>query len=251
MIPVLFSFGAVTIYSFGFAVAIGILSAIFLMSRRLRRSSLFLPEMASDILLICAAAGFLGARIYYVIQHWALYTDRPWTAFAVWEGGLTFYGGVPSAVAALILFFRWKKKPVLEGLDLVATYVAWVQAFGRLGCFLNGCCFGKSCSLPWAVSFPQGPYGVHPAQLYEVGLLFLLFAGLSSLEQKKHLPGQVLAMYFAGYGILRFFVEIFRETEVQSVFLTVNQQISLGLILAGFSMNFWLKLNKREFNRGG
>jgi len=154
MKPTLLSLGSFHLYSFGVMVAAGVLLATWLLCRRARSSDFINSEQVVDLIFVIVVAGFVGGRSFYVIQNWKWYREVPLRILAFWEGGLIFYGGLLFAVLAVIGFTRMKKIPTFKFLDFMIPYVALAHAFGRIGCFLNGCCGGKICHLPWAVHFP-------------------------------------------------------------------------------------------------
>ena len=235
MKPILFSIGNFHLYSFGLMVALGVLVSIFLMERRAARFGFPSQEMILDFVFVAVASGFLGARIDYVFQNFSYYSQHPLEVFAFWEGGLIFYGGLVGSFSALIIFCRMKKVSFVKVLDFLLPYVALSHAFGRMGCFFNGCCGGKVCDLPWAVRFPGTEFSVHPTQLYEVALDLLLFVALSyyysrNQKQAQQNPGQTAILYFFGYGLLRFITEFFRAGNPSFGSFTYNQWFSIFLM---------------------
>jgi phosphatidylglycerol---prolipoprotein diacylglyceryl transferase len=230
MKPILFSFGPVHLFSYGLMIASGVLLSIYLMRRENRLHPIAPGETISDLVFVTLAGGVAGSRLYYVLQNWDWYGAHPLHIFAIWEGGLIFYGGVLAAGIAAALFMRKKNIPVIQGLDFLAPYVALSQAFGRIGCFLNGCCSGKFCDLPWAVSFPSGPEHVHPVQLYESFYLFGLFFLLQRLKRSF---GGIFALYLTAYAGGRFLIEYFREGNPAYAGFTYNQWISLAALVIG------------------
>jgi len=146
-----------TIRSFGVMMVIGFLAGFFLV-RRLGRNITSNPQLITNTTLYCLIAGVIGARVFYVVHHFGE-LQRPWVSmFAIWQGGLEFYGGVIFAVPVIILYTRHHKLPIRQFLDIIAICLMIGLAFGRLGCFLNGCCFGKPTGLPWAVRFPYDSF---------------------------------------------------------------------------------------------
>ena len=244
MRPVLFSIGPLPVYAFGFLVASGVLLSLVLMNRKARRTGFPPGDMAFDMVFVTVLAGFLGARLYYVLQNAGWYFRNPLQIFALWEGGLIFYGGQAGALLGIWIFFKAKKIAPLKGLDFILPYVALTQAFGRIGCFLNGCCMGKACDLPWAVRFPELPYPVHPAQLYEAVSDLGLFLFLNARYDKKRFDGEITALYFAGYALIRFAVEFLRADNPAWGVLTINQWVSVGVFVA--AAGFYIKGKKRE-----
>ena len=167
MKPVLLSLGPVHVYSFGVLVALGVLISLYGMVRDARESGILSRDAVYDLLFVTLLAGFAGGRLFYIVQNLEWYSRHPLDVFALWEGGLIFYGGLMGGLIGLAVFCRWKRVPYIAALDFMAPYLALSHAFGRVGCFLNGCCVGSACELPWAVHFPGDLISRHPAQLYE------------------------------------------------------------------------------------
>lgn len=234
MKPVLFSFGALHLYSYGLCIAVGVLVSVFLMQRRAQREGFPKPEDVLDISFTVLVWGLLGARLFYVLQNLSYYRAEPLKIFAVWEGGLIFYGGLAAACLGFLRALRKKKLPFWKSLDFLSPYVALAHAFGRIGCFLNGCCFGRGCDLPWAVRFPEVPYAVHPAQLYEAAYDVLLFAFLVKRRARARFDGEIGLLYFLLYGMGRYTVEFVREPGWMGMGLTLNQWVSVAVMTAAF-----------------
>lgn len=242
MRSILVEIGPVSIYSYGVMITLGVALSVFLMLRELRpvpdgagRSPEPLCNASTlyDLVFVTLGTGLAGARVYYVLQNWDSYRTELWKVFALWEGGLIFYGGLLASVMGLSVFLRLKKIPVLAGLDFLIPYVALSQAFGRVGCFLNGCCYGKFCPFPWAVSFPEGPEHVHPTQLYEAFFLAVLFFVLRDRYRKRRFPGQTFVFYLILYGLGRFLIEFFRAHNPAFWIFTWNQWISAAVVATG------------------
>ena len=235
MMPVVFSLGRLHLYSYGVSISAGVLLALLMMVRLSKVQGFPKSEQVFDMVFCSVFFGFLGARIYFVIQNIDFYIDRPGHVFAFWEGGLIFYGGLIDASLALIIFFSVKGIGVLKGFDFIAPYVAFCHAFGRIGCFLNGCCHGNVCDLPWAVTFPGEEVSRHPVQLYEAFLNLALFAALKMYYRKRKFDGQILAFYFGGYACIRWLMEVFRSENPAWAGMTYNQWISIfiAVVAAG------------------
>lgn len=244
MKPILFSLGPFHLFSYGLMIALGVIASLYLMQKENRVRPIGSKETVADLVFITLATGLAGSRIYYVLQNAAWYLEHPLKIFAVWEGGLIFYGGLIAAAPAVAFFFKRKKIPLSKGFDFLIPYGVLAQAFGRIGCFLNGCCAGKFCDLPWAVSFPNGPYPVHPVQLYEAIYLLILFWILTQIRKRQTIPGQIFPMYLVLYGIGRFSIEFFRDGNPVFLFLTYNQWLSLVAVLIGVVS--YLKVKKSQ-----
>ncbi len=233
MKPILFSIGNFHLYSFGLMIFIGLVLCLFLMERQSRRAGFPPGDMVFDLVFVVVFTGFLGGRLAHVLENLPLYLENPLQIFAVWEGGLTFYGGMITAFLGIILFARAKKISAWKIFDFLMPYVALTHAFGRLGCFLNGCCGGRVCDLPWAVRFPGEEFSVHPTQFYEAVWDTLLFLFLYRLQKQGKQPeGRVTLLYFFFYALGRFGVEFFRAGNPYFGPLTSYQWISLAVMTA-------------------
>jgi len=161
MYPKLFEipFVHLPVWSYGLMLVIGFLCAVALI-RRLSRDITADPELITSAALYALIAGLFGARLFYVIHYWDRFSSEPLSVFAIWRGGLELLGGVVLAVAVIILYLRRHKLPVRQYLDILAVGLLLALGFGRIGCFLRGCCYGKPTNLPWAVRFPYAsdPY---------------------------------------------------------------------------------------------
>lgn len=242
MHPILFSFGPLHVYSFGFMAALGVLVCLFLMTRAAKRFGFPKPQDVSDLVFVTVASGFFGGRLAYVFENFRGYLGHPLRIFAVWEGGLIFYGGVIGALLGLLLFMRLKKIPYFAGLDFLLPYTALTHAFGRIGCFLNGCCYGRRCDLPWAVRFPETGR-VHPTQLYEAAFNMALFVFLRNRYARRNFDGEVSGYYFMIYAAGRFVIEFFRAGNPGWGALTVNQWTSF--LIFGFGALIYAVNRKR------
>ncbi len=148
-----------TVKSYGFMLVIGFLSAVFII-RRLSKDITPNPDIITNAALYSLIAGVVGARIFYVVHYFERFRDNLLSVFAIWQGGLELLGGVILAITVLLLYMRYHKLPIRKYLDILAVGLMVALAFGRIGCFLNGCCFGKPSDVPWGVTFPYGsiPY---------------------------------------------------------------------------------------------
>ena len=231
MRPVLFELGPLTLYSYGLAVAAGFLLAAFLAARRARAVGIN-PALIQRIALLGLLAGLLGARAAYVFLHWEIYRADPMEILRLDHGGLVFYGGLAGGLLAGAAAASAAKLPLLATLDLFMPPLVLAHAIGRVGCFLNGCCYGAPTALPWGVVFPPELIYRHPTQLYEAAALVLIFLYLQRMERCSPPPGTILLTYGLLYGAWRFLAEFLRgDSPLVLAGLTAFQLASLPLAL--------------------
>lgn len=218
MDPVIVTFGSLSIRWYGLMAALGFITAIAIMQIN-RKYAKLTSDQISNICIIGMLSGVIGARIFYVLLKWNdYYKNHPADIIRIDQGGLVFYGGFILAVIALGYYIRKiARADVIRVLDVVAPALASAHALGRVGCFFNGCCFGKPCDQAWAVVYklgtePYRKYGstpLHPVQLYET-LLNIILAVILFVLVRKGKRGCAMALYILAYGILRFVDEFFR-----------------------------------------
>ena len=143
----------VTVPTFGFFAALGFLAGLIMARWRCKKVGLD-PNRITDFGVYALMAGLIGARIFYVLHFWDEFSARPIEVFAIWQGGLEIFGGVMLATAVMVLYFRRYKLPILRFLDVLAPALILGLAFGRGGCLMRGCCWGKQSDLPWSIRFP-------------------------------------------------------------------------------------------------
>ncbi len=187
-----------------------------------------------DILFLGVLGVILGGRLGYCLFYKPLYyAANPLEILAVWQGGMSFHGGMLGVIVAMVWFARSRQRPFLQVMDFVAPCVPVGLASGRIGNFINGELWGRVAdpSLPWAMVFPgAGGMARHPSQIYQFLLEgLLLFVLLWLYARKPRAEGQVGAVFLLGYGFFRFVAEYFREPDAH-----------LGLLSLGMSMGQWL-----------
>ena len=256
MHKIAFQLGGLAIHWYGVLVALGFLAGLWTASRRGLRDGVA-AEKVIDLGPWLMLGTIVGARTLYVISYWReQFADQPFREiFMVHHGGLVFYGGLIGASLAGIIYLRAKKLPLWKLADILAPSIALGHAIGRIGCLMNGCCYGRACELPWAIRFPadhethHAP--VHPTQIYESLLNFALYAALAWLFRRKKFDGQVFAAYLVCYALLRACVESFRgdyPVYYLGGMVTPAQLVSVGILAVGLLL-FW-KLPRRQDKRG-
>lgn len=250
MFPTLLKIGPLGLHSYGLMLALAFILGIWLVQRKAAGLGITKDQVA-DLGLLILAAAIAGSRIFYVATHWSDYRSVPLTALAVWDGGLTFYGGVMAALPASYLYVRAKKLPYWRLADLAAPAFALGLGLGRIGCFLSGCCFGKPSDLPWALRFPPHSFAgyvfdcpLHPTQLYESLFGFACFGLLIWLSRRKHFPGFLMCLFIGLYGAWRLVIDLWRyyeTTQIWALGLTNNQWISIIMIVSATVVGMSLK----------
>lgn len=233
MFPKLFSIGPVTLHSYGLMVAIGVLAAARYLTKNARRLGKSEDEMV-DLILVTVISGFVAARLLYVIYEFDYFEKNLLDVFAIWKGGLVFYGGLIGGVIGFLGFARIKKWPILKTLDLFTPATVLAQGFGRIGCFLNGCCYGKETHSFIGVTFPFSGVPLHPTQLYEAFFSFMLFGFLVWAYRRRNVTvGMTSFLYFTLQPLGRFLIDFLRNDTARFVLgLTSAQWTSAGLFVA-------------------
>jgi phosphatidylglycerol:prolipoprotein diacylglycerol transferase len=248
--PILFQHGTFAIHAYGVMMALAFLAGLWTATRRARRVSIP-AERIADVTLWLMVGAILGARIVYVTTYWKQeFADQPFTeVFMIQHGGLVYYGGLIGAVVAGMIAIHRLKLPLWKTADVFAPSIALGSVFGRIGCLLNGCCYGRTCDLPWAITFtnPQAaqysntPLGVplHPTQVYDALLNLLLYFFLAWLFRRKKFDGQIFATYLILYAVFRSCVEYFRGDypgDHIHAGLTSAQLVSVPIFIAGLAL---------------
>jgi len=228
MHPVLIKIGQFPVFSYGAMLAVAFLLCAFLAKKRAASFGMD-GDRILDLMVVFVISGVAGGRIMFVLLDMEYFRSRPLDIFKLWEGGLVWYGGLILAAICGIVFMRIKKMPVLKTADLIIPYVALGQAIGRIGCFLNGCCYGKPTTLPIGVVFNAESGAVLPTQLFESAAMFIVY-----LMLRKRVPsnGSTLFIYIMLYSAFRFFNEFLRGDNAAVIAgFTFSQVISILLFV--------------------
>ena len=248
----LFSIGKVVIHGYGLMIALGFLLCVVMAMYRAKKHKLE-TEAILDIALYGIIAGFLGAKLLYVIVEWKSFLESPLRVLG--SEGFVVYGGIIAGVLSAIVYCKRKKLVFLEYFDLAAPSIALAQGFGRIGCFLAGCCYGKETEGWFGVVFPTGsmaPAGVKliPTQLLSsAGDFLIVVVLLLFYRSRSRYRGDVGALYMLLYGVGRFAIEFLRWDDRGTLgALSTSQAISI-VIVAGSFLLFWYnrKKNKKAF----
>lgn len=209
--------GSITLHSYGLFLVLGFFLSVFLACKEAKRRGVD-PNIVLDLAMPLLLVSIACCRILYFLVY-----PNQWQGigefFQIWNGGLSFHGAFIGAIS-VIAYFCWSRKISFPRLaDIIAPGVLVGYAVGRIGCLLNGCCYGHACDLPWAVRFPDETNRTiltdysHPAQAYSTLFSLVLFAILWKMRLSarwNRFPGQLTLIFFAFYALERFVVEIFR-----------------------------------------
>ncbi len=247
MRPTLLRLGALQVRSYGVMLVLAFASGTLWAMREARRRGLA-PERMLDAGLAALVGGLVGGRALYVIlDPYTTWRDFP----LVWHGGLSFHGGLIGGIIAVAIYALLSRTGLALILDSGAPAMALGYAVGRIGCFLNGCCYGAPTRLPWGVRFLSPASGQptppsHPAQLYASAGSLIVFALLLALRRRARGGGQLFIAYLGLYGVMRFIIELWRRGYTAELLwgpLTQAQVASIGM--AVLALVGWFILGRR------
>lgn len=247
--PIFFHLGPLAVRWYGLMYLLGFVAAFFIISNLAPKRQLPLnSDAVSDLLFYIVIGVVLGGRFGYVLfYNFSYYISHPLQIFAVWQGGMSFHGGLIGVVVATLIYSRRRAIAILPLADILAIAATIGLGLGRIGNFINGELWGRVTTLPWGMIFPgAGAHPRHPSQLYEAmvegPIIFLLLLWLFTRKVEN---GVIFFSFLIFYGVGRFILEFFREPDQQLGFLwggaTMGQILCLLMIILGSSGLFWLK----------
>jgi phosphatidylglycerol---prolipoprotein diacylglyceryl transferase len=246
--PIAFSLGPLKVHWYGIMYLLGFAAAWVLCTYRSKRIDISLTtDQVGDLIFYAALGVILGGRIGYILFYdFMPFVHQPWTLFQVWDGGMSFHGGLIGVLLALWLYSRKLRKPFLFLTDFVAPVVPIGLGLGRIGNFINGELWGRVAHAPWAMVFPlAGKQPRHPSQIYEFLLEgVLLFIILWCYSRRERACGAISGLFLLGYGAFRFTLEFFRQPDPQLGFvafgwMTRGQELSIPMFIAGALLLGW------------
>lgn len=252
MYPVLFKIGGISVYSYGLMLSAAFMAAIYTAVRRARAIGID-SQVILDLGLIIILSGIIGARIFFILLNLDFYINNPGQIIRLDKGGLAVFGGVLFSMVTVSVFCRFRKINLWDIADVIAPSLALGQAIGRIGCFLNGCCWGVPTDLPWGVIFKHRDFmpeelqcvPLHPVQLYNSFLNLMIFFVLIRIFRKRKSRGEVFAFYLILHPFMRFWTEFLRGDNGKIFFgLTIFQVVSILLCIFGVAMLFLVKSKK-------
>jgi len=244
MLPEICQIGPFTIYAYGLMLVLAFFVSSYLASLQAKREG-FDPDLIFNLCFLVFISGIIGARVFYVLNNLGSYLRNPLEMVMLQHGGLAWFGGVIFGALAAILFIKKKKLGLFRILDLLVPFIALGQAIGRIGCLLNGCCFGRVST--FGIYFKVFDQVLIPTQLYSSLLLLLIFFVLRFMQDRKHLPGQILCAYLFLYSIKRFFIEYLRNDTPRIFYgLTIFQFLSLAMFTISLLISIKISYDKKK-----
>ena len=241
MYPIFWATPWFNIYSYGLMIALGYSIGTYLIVNKAKKEGLP-AEAIFDMLLLQLIVGICGSRLLFLLEYAPEKLNfRDFFAFE--QGGLTFYGSLISSFIFDLLYLKFRQIPFWQVMDCIGLGMPAGIAVARTGCFLNGCCYGTECGLPWGIAFPLvGDQKVHPTQLYESFCALLIFFAMRKLWPYRRNFGEIFLASTALYSFFRFFIEFYRaENPVIFMGLRLSQILAI-LIIAGCYLA-WNKIN--------
>lgn len=244
MYPVICKIGPVAIYSYGVMLAVAVGLCSYLLKKKALRVG-FNGDVIFDFVFWMVLGGIIGARIFYVFLNFEFFVRHPSEIVMLRHGGLAWQGALIVGIVVGFIFIQKKSLPLWETIDLVAPYAALGQAIGRVGCFFQGCCYGREIS--WGIYFPVHHTRLHPTQLYSSFGLLIIFFILRKYQCCKKRPGQVFILYLILTSTQRFIIEFFRaDHSILFLGLSIFQVICLGIMFISFYANILFKSRAKE-----
>ena len=247
MHPVLFHVGNLAARSYGVFLALAFVIGIYIAQSRAPRHGIE-PQRMFDVFFVIVVAALVGSRLLYVLEHVSQYAAEPSRLFQLRQGGLSMYGGVLLAAAGAAFYCKRMSIPFLNLADTCAPSLALGEAITRIGCFLNGCCFGTPSTLPWAMVFPTesnagqlfAGVAIQPTQLYASLAHVAIFVVLLASGREARRPGYLFGLFLMLHASARLGVELLRyqgpsalDLSLGGFLLTPSRLVCLGLFLLG------------------
>ena len=257
MHPIAFHLGSLPVRWYGVMMALAFLAGLWTATRRARLVNVH-GDIIADVTLWLMVGGIVGARFVYVTTYWKQeFASQPLSEiFMVQHGGLVYYGGLIGASLAGIIYLAWKKQAIWKIADILAPSIALGSVFGRIGCLLNGCCYGYACDLPWAIHFPVDHEthgtGVHPTELYDALLNLVLYLGLAWLFRRKKFDGQIFCIYLMIYAIFRSIAEHFRgDYPIDHIHSGITSAQLLSIPMFSIGLGLYVVFSRRARAKRG
>jgi len=253
MHPVLFKIGSFTIYTYGFCIAIGALLGFAYMYWQGKKQYGITFDQSNNLFILLVIAGVVGGKLFMIFEDPSLYFSQPKKLFS--GSGFVFYGSLLTAIPVMLWYFRKIKVPVLGMLDVMAAVTCVVHGFGRVGCFMAGCCYGLPTDGFLSIVFSNPACQaeplhtpLYPTQLFEATFIFSILIALLILKKKKQFDGQLFLIYLMVYAVGRGVLEIFRG-DIERGFLIENilsNSQFISILVVSVALYFYIRLNRNK-----
>jgi phosphatidylglycerol:prolipoprotein diacylglycerol transferase len=251
MHPVLFKVGSFTVYTYGFCIALGALLGFLYLYRQGKKQYSLTFDQSNNLFILLVLAGVVGGKVFMIFEDPALYMSQPKKLFS--GSGFVFYGSLLTCIPVMLWYFKKIKVPVLGMLDVMAVVTCIVHGFGRVGCFMAGCCYGLPTDGFLSVVF-SNPIcqaeplhtPLYPTQLFEAAFIFSILIVLLVLKKKKKFDGQLFLIYLMVYAVGRGVLEMFRG-DVERGFLIENilsNSQFISILVISVALYFYIRFNR-------
>jgi len=243
MYPIICTIGPFNVYAYGLMLALAFVVSATLVSLKAKRQNLD-PDIIFNLCFVIVISGVIGARIFYIAANLNYYLKNPLETIMLQHGGLAWFGSLILGGVSGIAYINNKKLPTYQTLDLMAPFLALGQAIGRIGCLLNGCCFGKASACGFY--FPAHEEWLIPTQAWSSLILVFIFLILRILQERPHRAGGIFFIYLLLYSAKRFFIEFWRADNPQIIFgLTLFQLLSIAVFFLALAGLIFIKKRRQ------
>ncbi len=252
MHPILFEVGSITIYSYGFFIALGAVLGLIYMAVQGKKCFNTSFDKSNSLFIYIVVSAYVGGKVFFFFENPSLYIHNLGRLLS--GNGFVFFGSLLFAIPTMLWFFRKNQIPILPMLDVMAIVTCIVHGFGRIGCFMSGCCHGKPTDGLLSVVFTNPvcqaePLNtpLHPTQLYESGFIFSMMAVLMMLKKRKKFDGQLFLLYLMVYSVGRSLLELLRGDEERGYIIqdVLSHSQFISIIVVVVTLFFYVKLLRR------
>jgi len=253
MHPVLFKVGSFTIYTYGFCIALGALLGFLYMYWQGKKQYSLTFDQSNNLFILLVLAGVVGGKFFMIFEDPSLYLSQPKKLFS--GSGFVFYGSLLTTIPVMLWYFKKIKVPVLGMLDVMAVVTCIVHGFGRIGCFMAGCCYGLPTDGFLSVVFSNPVCQaeplhtpLYPTQLFEAAFIFSILIVLILLKKKKNFDGQLFLIYLMVYAVGSGILEMFRG-DIERGFLIENilsNSQFISILVISVALYFYIRLNRTK-----
>lgn len=242
----------ISIYSYGVMIALGVLVSFYVALRKVSKFGID-PDQLSNLFIFVILAAFVGGKLFYFMEDTERYANDPSQLLNIKGGGFVFYGSLIFAVPTIVWWLKRKTIPVRPFLDVLAFVGPIVHSFGRVGCFLAGCCYGKTCDNVLGVTYTHADSlakplhtALYPTQLFDIAVNLVILLVVVLMERKKAFEGQLFLFYLMAYAVGRSIVEIYRGDEARGFVFggLLSHSQFIALLIIACCLWFWRKWKK-------